>query len=145
MRYLYKSENYSIPQRLIFISLKETVIFPYVLAPLFFQSGEALSLLNKMMLENSLMGFVSQREPHLIKDPKPKDFLPVGTVCKVLQLVKLPNKGIKIFVEGLSRIFLQNITQETHYFKADVKEVNEPQERTILSDRLPSSKSASLF
>ncbi len=138
MRYLYKSESYSIPQRLIFIPLKETVIFPYVLAPLFFQSDEALSLLNKVMLENSLIGCVSQRDPHL-KEPKPKDLLSVGTVCKVLQLVKLPNKGIKIFVEGLSRVFLQNITQETHYFKADVKEVNEPQERTILSDTLVQS------
>ena len=138
MRYLYKSESYSVPQRLIFIPLKETVIFPYVLAPLFFQSDEALSLLNKVMLENSLIGCVSQRDPHL-KEPKPKDLLSVGTVCKVLQLVKLPNKGIKIFVEGLSRVFLQNITQETHYFKADVKEVNEPQERTILSDTLVQS------
>jgi ATP-dependent Lon protease len=138
VRYLYKSESYSIPQRLIFIPLKETVIFPYVLAPLFFQSDEALSLLNKVMLENSLIGCVIQRDPHL-KEPKPKDLLSVGTVCKVLQLVKLPNKGIKIFAEGLSRVFLQNITQETHYFKADVKEVNEPQERTILSDTLVQS------
>lgn len=111
MRYLYKSESYSVPQRLILIPLKETVIFPYVLAPLFFQSDEALSLLNKVMLENSLIGCVIQRNPHL-KEPKPKDLLSVGTVCKVLQLVKLPNKGIKIFVEGLSRVFLQNITQE---------------------------------
>jgi ATP-dependent Lon protease len=132
VRYLYKSESYSIPQRLIFIPLKETVIFPYVLAPLFFQSDEALSLLNKMMLENSLIGCVSQRDPHL-KDPKPKDLLSVGTVCKVLQLVKLPNKGIKIFVEGLSRVFLQNITQETHYFKADVKEVMKESAQAALS------------
>lgn len=112
MRYLYKSESYSIPQRLIFIPLKETFIFPYVLALLFFQSDEALSLLNKVMLENSLTGCVIQRDPHLIKEPKPKDLLSVGTVCKVFPLVKLPNKGIKIFVEGLSRVFLQNITQE---------------------------------
>jgi ATP-dependent Lon protease len=111
VRHLYKSESYSIPQRLISIPLKETVIFPYVLAPLFFQSDEALSLLNKVMLENSLIGCVIQRDPHL-KEPKPKGLLSVGTVCKVPQWVKLPNKGIKIFVEGLSRVFLQNITQE---------------------------------
>jgi ATP-dependent Lon protease len=138
VRYLYKSEGVSIPQRLLFIPLKETIIYPYVVAPLFFQSDEALTILNKVILENSLIGCVGQREPHL-QDPQPKDLLSVGTVCKILQLVKLPNRGMKIFVEGLSRVFLQNITRETPYFKADVKEVNEHQERTVLSETLVQS------
>jgi ATP-dependent Lon protease len=138
VKYLYKTESYSIPPRLIFIPLKETIIFPYVVAPLFFQSDDVLNLLNKAILENSLVGCVGQRDPNL-KDPKAKDLLSVGTVCKILQLVKLPNKGMKIFVEGLSRVFLHNITQETHFFKADIKEVSEPQERTILSETLVQS------
>jgi ATP-dependent Lon protease len=138
VRYLYKSESYSIPKRILFIPLKETIIFPYVVAPLFFHSDEALTILNKVILENSLIGCVGLRDPYL-KDPQPKDLLSVGTVCKILQLVKLPNKGMKIFVEGLSRVLLQNITQETPYFKADVKEVNEHQERTVLSETLVQS------
>jgi len=138
VKYLYKTESYSIPPRLIFIPLKETIIFPYVVAPLFFQSDDVLNLLNKVILENSLVGCVGQRDPN-VKDPKPKDLLSVGTVCKILQLVKLPNKGMKIFVEGLSRVFLHNITQEAHFFKADIKEVSEPQERTVLSETLVQS------
>lgn len=138
MRYLYKSENISIPQRLLFIPLKETIIFPYVVAPLFFQSDEALSILNRVLLENSLIGCVGQRDPSL-KDLQPKDLLSIGTVCKILQLVKLPNRGMKILVEGLSRVFLQNITHETPYFKADVNEVNERHERTVLSETLVQS------
>lgn len=130
MKYIYKSETYSIPQRLLFIPLKEAVIFPYVVAPLFFQSEEALTLLNKVILENSLIGCVGLRDSHL-KDPQPRDLLSVGTVCKILQLVKLPNKGMKIFVEGLSRVHLQNITQEKPYFKADIKEANDHPEREI--------------
>jgi len=138
VKYLYKTESYSIPPRLIFIPLKETIIFPYVVAPLFFQSDDVLNLLNKVILENSLVGCVGQRDPN-VKDPKPKDLLSVGTVCKILQLVKLPNKGMKIFVEGLSRVFLHNITQEAHFLKADIKEVSEPQERTVLSETLVQS------
>lgn len=138
MRYLYKSESISIPQRLLFIPLKETVIFPYVVAPLFFQSDEALTLLNKVLLENSLIGCVGLRDPYL-KDPQPKDLLSVGTVCKMIQLVKLPNRGMKILVEGLSRVLLQNIIREVPYFKADVSEINEHQERTVLSETLVQS------
>jgi ATP-dependent Lon protease len=138
VRYLNKSEGISIPQRLLFIPLKETIIFPYVVAPLFFQSDEALTILNKVLLENSLIGCVGLRDPYL-KDPQPKNLLSVGTVCKILQLVKLPNKGMKILVEGLSRVSLQNISWENPYFKADVSEINEHQERTVLSETLVQS------
>ena len=138
MRYLNKSESYSIPQRLLFIPLKDTIIFPCVVAPLFFQSDEALTLLNKVILENSLVGCVGQREPS-VRDPQPKDLLSVGTVCRIRQLVKLPNKGMKIVVEGLQRVSLQNITHEAPYFKADIKEVNEYHEHTILSEILVQS------
>jgi ATP-dependent Lon protease len=138
VRYLYKSESDSIPQRLLFIPLKDTLLFPYAVAPLFFQSDEALTIFNKVILENGLIGCVGQRDPSL-RDPHPKDLLSIGTVCKILQLVKLPNKGMKILVEGLSRVFLQNITREAPYFKAEVREVNETQERTILSETLVQS------
>ena len=138
VRYLYKSESISIPQRLLFIPLKERVIFPYVVAPLLFQSDEALAILNKVLLEHSLIGCVGLRDPYL-KDPQPKDLLSIGTVCKILQLVKLPNRGMKILVEGLSRVLLQNITRELPYFKADVNEINKHQERTVLSEALVQS------
>ena len=138
MRYLYKSENISIPQRLLFIPLKETIIFPYVVAPVFLQSDEALTVLNRVLLENSLIGCVGLRDPSL-KDPQPKDLLSVGTVCKILQLVKLPNRGMKILVEGLSRVFLLDIVREPPYFKADVSEINEQQDRTVLSETLVQS------
>ena len=138
VRYLYKSESVSIPQRLLFIPLKETIIFPYVVAPLFLQSDESLAVFNKVLLDNSLIGCVGLRDPYL-KDPQPKDLLSVGTVCKILQLVKLPNKGIKILVEGLSRVLLQDVTREPPYFKADVCEISERQERTVLSETLVQS------
>ncbi len=138
MKYFNKSEVYVTPQRLFFVPLKDTIIFPYVVAPLFFQSEEALFLLNKVILENSLIGCVCQRDP-TVKEPQPKDLLSIGTLCKIIQLVKLPNRGMKVFVEGVSRVFLYNIIPETPYFKADIREVKETQEKTPLSETLVQS------
>jgi ATP-dependent Lon protease len=138
VKFLYKTENYSLPQRLFFIPLKDIVVFPYVVTPLFLQSDEALAILNQAVFENGFIGCVSQRDPFL-RDPLPKDLLSVGTVCKILQLVKLPNKGAKILVEGITRVSLQNITRESLYFKAELKEVTEHQERTVLSETLVQS------
>ncbi|OGP76963.1 MAG: hypothetical protein A2V86_03235 [Deltaproteobacteria bacterium RBG_16_49_23] len=108
MKYLHKTESYSLPQRLPFIPLKGTVIFPYVMVPLFLQSKEVLTLLNKSAPENSLFGCLYQRPP-FPKDPQPRDLLSVGTVCRILQLVKLPNRGMMVLIEGLSRVFIQNL------------------------------------
>ncbi len=141
MRYLYKSESYSLPQRLLFVPLKDSVIFPYMVVPLFFPLDEALNLLAKAVSENSLIGCVSQRDPSL-KEPQPKDLLSIGTVCRILHSVKLPNRGMKIFVEGLSRVSLRNIVQEAPYFKAELKEVNEVPEKSLLSETLVQSISA---
>jgi len=123
---------------MLFIPLRDTLIFPYVVAPLFLSSDEALSIFNKVILEDGLIGCVAQRDPDL-RDPQPKDLLSVGTVCKMIQLVKLPNKGTKVLVEGLSRVLLQNVTRESPYFKADVKEIIEPHEKTLLSETLVQS------
>jgi len=141
VRYLYKSESYSLPQRLLFVPLKDSVIFPYMVVPLFFPLDEALNLLAKAVSENSLIGCVSQRDPSL-KEPQPKDLLSIGTVCRILHSVKLPNRGMKIFVEGLSRVSLRNIVQEAPYFKAELKEVNEVPEKSLLSETLVQSISA---
>jgi ATP-dependent Lon protease len=134
----YKSESHSLPQRLLFVPLKDTIIFPYVVAPLFFSSEEALAVFNQIIQEDGLIGCVGQRDPTL-NDPQPKDLLTVGTVCKMVQLVKLPNKGAKVLVEGLSRVFLDNLTRESPYYKADIREVIESHERTSLSEILVQS------
>jgi len=118
--------------------LRDTIIFPYVVAPLFFSSEEALAVFNQIILGDGLIGCVGQRDPTL-NDPQPKDLLTVGTVCKMVQLVKLPNKGAKVLVEGLSRVFLDNLTRESPYYKADIREVIESHERTSLSEILVQS------
>ncbi len=137
MKYLSKSETITLPQRLTFLPLKDMVIFPYVVAPLFFQSEEILTVLNRSMMENPLIGCAYPRAT-APKGP-PATFLPIGTVCRVLELVRLPNRGIKVFVEGLSRVFIQNILLETPYFRADVREVMEAEEPSPFSETLVQS------
>ncbi len=138
MRNLYKPESYVLPQRLSFIPLREIVIFPYMVLPLFFESDEAFTLLYKTVSENNLIGCVSQRDPS-IKEPQPRDLLSIGTVCRILHSVKLPSKGMKIFVEGLTRVALRNVLFERPYFRAEIKEINEYVEKSVLSETLVQS------
>jgi len=139
LKYFPKTESYSLPQRLPFVPLKDTVIFPNVVIPLFIQSEEASLLLNKAVMESNLIGCAYQRAGGHRRDPQPRDFLPIGTVCRILQLIKLPNRGMKVFLEGLSRVLVQNILEESSHLRADVREVVEPQEKDSLSETLVQS------
>lgn len=114
------------------------VIFPYMVVPLFFHSEEALALLNRSMMENSLIGCAYPRAS-LPKEPIAKDFLSIGTACRILELVRLPNRGMKVIVEGISRVFLKNMVQENAYFRVDVEEVLDPTENHPLSETLVQS------
>jgi ATP-dependent Lon protease len=138
VKYSAKVQNHAIPPNLRIIPLRDTIIFPCVIAPIFIPSEEGLHLLHAAMLEDGVIGCVSQRDPFL-KDPQPKDLLTIGTACKVLRLVKLPTRGAKILVEGLARVLLRNTIRDDHYFRADVQEVSEPHERTLLSETLVQS------
>ena len=76
MRSSYKSESDSIPTRLLFVPLRETVVFPFVVVPLFFPADEGTLVFDNALMEGGLIGFVGQRNPHL-KNPQPKDLLSV--------------------------------------------------------------------
>ncbi len=138
MRYLYKTETGSIPQRLFFIPIRDTVVFPNVVVPLFLQSEEAIHILNQAVLENSFIGCIYPR-PSLSKGLLSREFLSIGTACKILQLVKLPERGMKVFLEGISRIQIEHVLPETPYFRADVREVREPEAKNPLVEPLVQS------
>ena len=138
MRYSYKSESHSLPQRLLFIPLKDTIIFPYVVAPLFFSSEEALAVFNQ--------GHPGRRSDRMCRPagPQPQRSPAQGSSLRWNRLQNGPagqvaEQGTKILVEGLSRVFLHNMTRESPYYKADIKEVIEPHERTSLSETLVQS------
>ncbi len=135
MKYIHKTEICPIPQRLFFIPLSDTIVFPYVVVPLFLQSEEALPLLNRAVLENNFIGCVYLRPSHSKEFPL-KEYLSIGTACRILQLVKLPGRGMKVFVEGISRVLIENVLQEAPYLRADVREVVEPYEKHPLSETL---------
>ncbi|MCX8118432.1 MAG: endopeptidase La [Desulfobacterota bacterium] len=135
MRYLNKTETGSIPQRLFFIPIRDAVIFPNVVLPLFFQSEEAIHLLNQAVLENSFIGCVYPRVNHS-RGPLSRELLNIGTACRILQLVRLPERGMKVFLEGVSRIQIENVLPETPYFRADAKEVRDPEVKNPLAEPL---------
>ncbi|MEL7130733.1 MAG: LON peptidase substrate-binding domain-containing protein, partial [Pseudomonadota bacterium] len=101
------------------LPLRDIVVFPDMVAPLFVgrdKSVRALEMVEEG--ENEIM-LVAQRDPS-IDDPGADDIYPIGTVASILQLLKLPDGTVKVLVEGQSRARLQQLNDRGEYFDADV-------------------------
>src|SRR3990167_8162340 len=84
------------------LALKDIVVFPYMIVPLFVGRKKSVSALEAIMVDNmphQKIILVSQKSPQ-IEDPDPQDLFHIGTLVNVLQLLKLPDGSIKILVEG---------------------------------------------
>lgn len=100
------------------LPLRDIVVFPYMIVPLFVGRRRSVSALESVMegktSEQKIL-LVTQKNSS-IEDPEPKDLYEVGTLVNVLQLLKLPDGTVKILVEGESRFkidFVESISVKT--------------------------------
>ncbi|MEM7767912.1 MAG: endopeptidase La [Pseudomonadota bacterium] len=107
------------------LPLRDIVVFPDMVAPLFVgrdKSVRALEMVEEG--ENEIM-LVAQRDAST-DDPTSDDIHAVGTIASILQLLKLPDGTVKVLVEGKSRAQLQALHDRGDYFEADAFEVEAP-------------------
>ena len=103
------------------LPLRETVVFPYMVIPLFVGRPKSLKAIERAMEGGREILVVSQKAA-TIDEPTPGDIYQVGTVCQIMQMLKLPDGIIKILVEGLYRARLREFVEVTELFEASVDE-----------------------
>ncbi len=106
------------------LPLRNVVVYPYTVLPLFVGREKSIKALEQAMVTNKKILLVSQREE---KDETPtKDSLySVGTVSNILQLLKLPDGTVKVLVEGIYRAELINFNEADGFYRADVEELED--------------------
>jgi ATP-dependent Lon protease len=131
----------NIPEIVPLYPLNEMVAFPYMVFPLYL-NGRELATFEESMLFSNMVALVKQRtEP---SGDLFSSFHEIGTVCKVNQLQKLPDGGTKAVLEGIARIRLETIVQESPVILARVEPVREFVEKSMVSEALVSSLNALL-
>ena len=92
----------------LILPLRDIVIFPHMIAPLFVGRFKSINAIEAVMEENKEIVLLTQKKPS-IEDPKEKDLYKVGTLGNILQMLKLPDGTVKVLVEGKSRCVVKNI------------------------------------
>ena len=109
-------------QRYAVLPLRDIVVFPHMIVPLFVGRDKSVQALEHVMHENKQILLLTQKSPSE-DDPGPKDLYEIGTVGTILQLLKLPDGTVKVLVEGGARVKVEKFHDNKEYLEADTAEV----------------------
>ena len=112
------------PSRLPMLPLRDVVVFPHMVVPLFVGRDKSISALEAAMENGKKIFLVAQREAET-DDPTGQDVYDIGTVATVLQMLRLPDGTVKVLVEGTARAYLDALTENDEYLLGDVREIEE--------------------
>jgi len=101
------------------LPLRDVVVFPNVVIPLFVGREQSIKALDLAMQNGKQIMLVAQRSPD-IDEPGTQDIYHVGTLSNVLQLLKLPDGTLKVLVEGAERARIDLLSDSRGFFTADV-------------------------
>ena len=99
------------------LPLRDIVVFPHMIVPLFVGRDKSVRALEEVMAKDKQILLVAQKDASE-DDPTSEDVFRIGTVASVLQLLKLPDGTVKVLVEGFNRAQIEEFTREDDYFAA---------------------------
>ena len=123
-------ERIEIPREVPILPLRDTVIYPFMVSPLFVARKKSIKLIDDVLIGNRMLGLVAQKKAE-IEDPKPSDLYDVGTVATVLKMLKFPDGSLRVLVQGLSRMEVVDYIQTEPYLKAIVRPLEDHIEESL--------------
>jgi ATP-dependent Lon protease len=113
-----------IPDELPLIPLRDLILVPNLVVPLFVGRERSIVALEEAMRGGHQVALVTQRQPET-EDPGPEDMYEIGCVANVLQELKLPDGTAKALVEGVKRVRITSFLENDPYIKVKVEVIDE--------------------
>ena len=104
------------------LPLRDIVVFPHMVVPLFVGREKSVKALDEIMQGEKQILLATQKNS-VDDDPSPDAIYPIGVLASVLQLLKLPDGTVKVLVEGKGRARLTRFTDRSDYFEAEAEEI----------------------
>jgi ATP-dependent Lon protease len=108
-----------IPSELPLLPLRNTVLFPGVVIPITVGRDKSIKAVNDAYKADKLVGVVAQKDSN-VEEPLVTDLEKIGTVAKIIKLIKMPDGGTTVIIQGRKRFAVETITSEDPYFKATI-------------------------
>jgi len=108
-----------IPNTIALLPLRNTVLYPGVVLPITVSRDKSIKAVNDAYKGDKLIGVISQKDV-AIEEPEAKDLCKIGTVAKIIKLIKMPDGGTTIIIQGKKRFEINNIINNEPYFTANI-------------------------
>lgn len=112
-------DDQSIPENIPLLALRNTVLFPGVVIPITVGRDKSIKAVTDAYKADKLVGVVAQKDS-TIEEPTVSDLEDIGTVAKIAKLIKMPDGGTTIIIQGRRRCKIEEITSDDPYFKARI-------------------------
>jgi ATP-dependent Lon protease len=118
------ADDIQVPEELPILPLRNTVLFPGVVIPITVGRDKSIKAVNESYKTDKLVGVLAQKDSS-VEDPGMVDLVRIGTVARVIKLIKMPDGGTTVIIQGKKRFELQSITSEDPFFKARISLLEE--------------------
>src|SRR5512139_686031 len=127
-----KEAEVQIPEDLPVLPVRDIVVFPYMIIPLFVGRDISIKAIDQALNTNRMVLLLTQKDLN-VETPAPEDLYTVGTVCMIMRMLKLPDGRVKILVQGLSKARALMFSKREPFFVAEVEKMTEakPAEKTL--------------
>ena len=115
-----QDKNLVVPEVLPLLPLRNTVLFPGVVLPITVGRDKSIKAVNDAYKTDKLVGVLAQKDAN-VEDPEVKDLCETGTVAKIVKLIKMPDGGTTVIIQGKKRFKMMGIVEEEPYFKATIQ------------------------
>jgi ATP-dependent Lon protease len=116
--------NEALPESLSILPLRNMVLFPGVVIPITAGRDKSIKLINDANAAGKIIGVVAQKNEQ-DEDPTTEDIHKIGTVARILRVLKMPDGNVTVILQGKKRFEIDSVIAETPYITAKIKEVPE--------------------
>ena len=117
-------QQLKIPQEMPLLPVRDVVIFPFMILPLFVGRETSVAAVNEALGKDRMILLVSQKEGS-DDNPGPEDLFPVGTVSMIMRMLKLPDGRVKILIQGLARAKVVNYVRSEAPYSVGIEVLEE--------------------
>src|SRR6476620_9749238 len=139
------SQDLQIPSDLPVLPLRDIVIYPFMIVPLFVSREKSIRAVDEALGENRMILLASQKDLDK-EEPTAEDLYKVGTAAVIMRMLKLPDGRIRILVQGLARAEIESVDTTGQYIRSHVRVMQEvlPPERSLEVEALVRNVRASM-
>ncbi|MBJ6727882.1 endopeptidase La [Geomonas sp. Red875] len=132
-----ESEELNIPEVLPLLPVRDVVVYPYMILPLFVGREISINAVDYALSKDRMIFLATQKEVG-DEDPKPEAIYEIGTVAMIMRMLKLPDGRVKILVQGLTKARISEYVAEKPFFSVRIERIVEPaaQETTLEAEAL---------